>query len=275
MKIETARDQLYPFIIKLQHAYIALLSGSSVSPSILLPNLPMLLSTSEETRSGVVNTLKDQYQRMLQSSVSPVTSNFPFQGEQDVFNTNNPYFLATTNATKSLQAPSAPPKPAPLPPSQPRQLYKPYKPFHESQAKERNTPSSSCTDSFCCGKLESVMGSVVGSEFTVRCTTCSFRFHHSPQENKAEKFVTSDRLLVELEITPILESHRFRKPNSIISYGCKVCGGFSSYNWDQLLSHLENHDFAQLIGVFKENLDRVIEVERIRDFEAQRELHNE
>lgn len=44
-----------------------MLTESSSSVALVIPNLPILLSTSEDTRTGVVVALSQQYQRLLQA----------------------------------------------------------------------------------------------------------------------------------------------------------------------------------------------------------------
>jgi hypothetical protein len=43
------------------------MTESSSTGTIILPSLPIMLSNSEDTRKGVVTTLGEQYQRMLQA----------------------------------------------------------------------------------------------------------------------------------------------------------------------------------------------------------------
>lgn len=43
------------------------MTESSSTGTIILPSLPIMLSSSEDTRKGVVTTLGEQYQRMLQA----------------------------------------------------------------------------------------------------------------------------------------------------------------------------------------------------------------
>jgi hypothetical protein len=54
-------------VIKLHHALIPFLTGADPMTSILVPNLPFLYSTSEESRIGAVRALGEQYQRIMQS----------------------------------------------------------------------------------------------------------------------------------------------------------------------------------------------------------------
>jgi hypothetical protein len=42
-----------------------------------MPNLPNIVSSSDEMRSGTENTLKEQHHRMMQSTVSPLSYNLP------------------------------------------------------------------------------------------------------------------------------------------------------------------------------------------------------
>jgi len=53
-----------------------MMSESTSSTNLLLPSLPTIYSTSEDTRVGVVSTLAGQYQRMLQARPLS-TSRFP------------------------------------------------------------------------------------------------------------------------------------------------------------------------------------------------------
>jgi hypothetical protein len=51
----------------LQHAIITLMNESNSSITLVLPSLPTMYATSEDTRIGVVSTLAEQYQRMAQA----------------------------------------------------------------------------------------------------------------------------------------------------------------------------------------------------------------
>jgi hypothetical protein len=64
-------------VIKLQHTIITLMTESNSSASILLPSLPAIYATSEDTRVGFVSALAEQYQRMAQAS--PLAACYPFQ----------------------------------------------------------------------------------------------------------------------------------------------------------------------------------------------------
>jgi hypothetical protein len=55
------------YVIKLQHTIIALMTESNSPVSLVLPSLPAIYSTSEDTRKGVVSALAQQYQRMVQA----------------------------------------------------------------------------------------------------------------------------------------------------------------------------------------------------------------
>jgi hypothetical protein len=54
-------------VITLQHAIITLMNESNSSITLVLPSLPTMYATSEDTRIGVVSTLAEQYQRMAQA----------------------------------------------------------------------------------------------------------------------------------------------------------------------------------------------------------------
>jgi hypothetical protein len=61
------REELYLYIIQLQQTINLLMVETSGSSNVTLPKLPKILSTSENTRKGVVSTLDEQYQRLAQS----------------------------------------------------------------------------------------------------------------------------------------------------------------------------------------------------------------
>jgi hypothetical protein len=54
-------------VIKLQHTIITLMTESNSSNNPVLPSLPAIYSTSEDTRKGVVSAMAQQYQRMVQA----------------------------------------------------------------------------------------------------------------------------------------------------------------------------------------------------------------
>jgi hypothetical protein len=54
-------------VIKLQHAFITFLTGADSMISIVILNLQFLYSTAEESKIGALRTLREQYQRMMQS----------------------------------------------------------------------------------------------------------------------------------------------------------------------------------------------------------------
>jgi hypothetical protein len=62
-----ARAELSQYVIKLQHTIITMMTESNVSGTITMPSLPIMLSTSEDTRAGVVVALGEQYQKMSQA----------------------------------------------------------------------------------------------------------------------------------------------------------------------------------------------------------------
>jgi hypothetical protein len=67
MGLDRGRSELSEYIIKLQHTIIILITESNTSTGIVIPSLPNVLATSDETRWGVITALGQQYQRMAQS----------------------------------------------------------------------------------------------------------------------------------------------------------------------------------------------------------------
>ncbi|PMD40909.1 hypothetical protein L207DRAFT_583082 [Hyaloscypha variabilis F] len=64
---DRGRAELAGYVIKLQHTIITLITESNGSNALVLPSLPKIYSTSEDTRKGVVSALAQQYQRMVQA----------------------------------------------------------------------------------------------------------------------------------------------------------------------------------------------------------------
>ncbi|PMD22795.1 hypothetical protein NA56DRAFT_75020 [Hyaloscypha hepaticicola] len=64
---DRARAEIAEYVVTLQHAIITLMSESNSSIMLVLPSLPTMYSTSENTRIGVGSTLAEQYQRMVQA----------------------------------------------------------------------------------------------------------------------------------------------------------------------------------------------------------------
>lgn len=72
---DRARVEPAGYVIKLQHTIITLMTESGSYSAIVIPSLPSILSTLEDTRTGVVTMLSEQYQRMTQArSLSMVLS---------------------------------------------------------------------------------------------------------------------------------------------------------------------------------------------------------
>jgi len=64
---EQARAELDEYFTTLQLAIITLMDESNSSNTLVLPSLPTIYATFENTRIGVVSTLAEQYQRMAQA----------------------------------------------------------------------------------------------------------------------------------------------------------------------------------------------------------------
>jgi hypothetical protein len=64
---DRARADLAAYVIKVQHIIITLMTESNTSFILVLPSLPTVYATSEETRLGVVSALAEQHQRMAQA----------------------------------------------------------------------------------------------------------------------------------------------------------------------------------------------------------------
>ena len=77
---ERGRAELSSYVIKLQHGMISLLIGENPA-AIILPNLPAIYSTSEETRIGVITALREQFQRMSETMRLPRPMNQGIQSE--------------------------------------------------------------------------------------------------------------------------------------------------------------------------------------------------
>lgn len=76
MLADIGRAEIATYVIKLQHLIITMMGESSSALSIIMPSLPSMLSTSNETRVGVVNVLAQQYQRMMQAATIPAPLSF-------------------------------------------------------------------------------------------------------------------------------------------------------------------------------------------------------
>ncbi|KAF4625296.1 hypothetical protein G7Y89_g12873 [Cudoniella acicularis] len=64
---DRAKAELTGYVIKLQHTIITMMTESNSSFALVLPSLPTIYSTSEDTRMGVVSALAQQYQRIAQA----------------------------------------------------------------------------------------------------------------------------------------------------------------------------------------------------------------
>lgn len=75
-------------MIKLQHTIIVLMAESHSSAALILPSLPSILSTSENTRVGAVSALAEQYQRMAQASSLDTTMSGGLKEDDHARNTS-------------------------------------------------------------------------------------------------------------------------------------------------------------------------------------------
>jgi hypothetical protein len=78
-RTDQGRAELNQYVVTLLHTIVTLMANSTSSHQIVLPKLPIMLSTSENTRTGVLSSMGSQYQRLLQTV--PLSSwNMSYQG---------------------------------------------------------------------------------------------------------------------------------------------------------------------------------------------------
>lgn len=87
------------YVIKLQHTIITLMTESSSASVLVLPSLPAIYSTSEDTRKGVVSALAQQYQRMVQAR--PLTGTRTLSGSYLTRMLSGPWQTITSGAGSS------------------------------------------------------------------------------------------------------------------------------------------------------------------------------
>jgi hypothetical protein len=89
-RTDQGRAELNEYVVTLLHTIVTLMANSTSSHQIMLPKLPIMLSTSENTKTGVLSSMGSQYQRLLQTA--PLSSwNMSYQsngtdGAQETLN---------------------------------------------------------------------------------------------------------------------------------------------------------------------------------------------
>ncbi|MCJ1405737.1 hypothetical protein MMC11_008967 [Xylographa trunciseda] len=65
---EQGRHELSQYVIKLQHTIITLMTRSGSVTGNVFPDLPLMVASSDTTRTGAIDALAGQYQRMRQAA---------------------------------------------------------------------------------------------------------------------------------------------------------------------------------------------------------------
>jgi hypothetical protein len=235
---------------------ISLLIGENPA-AIILPNLPAIYSTLEETRIGVITALREQFQRMSETMMLPRPLNRGIHSEAgtrekiETICDSQDETLASTSTGFKIQSGTASKEDKKL------QLVRrapDMKEFAKATGNQLKAAVGAMAEvmilspsRICGGHLRYHAGVSVGVRSCVR-EGCGFTVTRQHSDLCYSIFRTRNGIKVGVDCAPLWESHT---AGNAIQFRCRVCWTSEVFYWEELLAHLaDKHTRSELLRTF-------------------------